>query len=417
MEVVIEQSQNQEQGQKATLQPQDSNARRDKTSAESDPDVLLDSPQLNSDGLELAIENLDLAKILKIGKVKANIDGLESQLHLEVRLRKIVDLVNQALSSVEGSLKQLSGHLDLNEDPGILRKMTEFLQKGEKVTKTHSLTQEIQEQIVQSAQDFYSNSLGQLKSQLENDRSDLENLLEQLPESQEKVRSQIQELVDSYENIENALDEAAEGQGVDEAVSEAMQQAQYTAEQATDQAQDAEEGQVADQAGHAADDLVPDAQLLGETTNEAGQTVQRTVNESGDIIETTLDESGNLLEEDITGKLTDLPVEEEYTDEEGQTVRTVKHESGTLVQLTLGEDGSILDLEIPPGTETEVTTEEEQSGAERADGGEQEEEPNATQAAMQKAEQLGVDVSQIEGSGAEGRITVRDVVSAANNQG
>jgi pyruvate/2-oxoglutarate dehydrogenase complex dihydrolipoamide acyltransferase (E2) component len=141
------------------------------------------------------------------------------------------------------------------------------------------------------------------------------------------------------------------------------------------------------------------------------------VNESGDIIETTLDESGNLLEEDITGKLTDLPVEEEYTDEEGQTVRTVKDESGTLVQLTLGEDGSILDLEIPPGTETEETTEEEQSGAERADGGEQEEEPNATQAAMQKAEQLGVDLSQIEGSGAEGRITVRDVVSAANNQG
>jgi hypothetical protein len=417
VEVVIEQSQNQEQGQKATVQPQDPNARRDKSSAESDPDVLLDSPKLNLEGLELELENLDLAKILKIGKVKANIDGLESQLLLEVRLRKIVDLVNQALSSVEGSLKQLSGHLNLNDDPGILRKMTEFLQKGEKVTKTHSLTQEIQEQIVQSAQDFNSNSLGQLKSQLENDRSNLENLLEQLPESQEKVRSQIQELVDSYKNIENALDEAAEGQGVDEAVSEAMQQAQYTAEQATDQAQDAEEGQVADQAGHAADDLVPDSQLLGETTNEAGQTVQRTVNESGDIIETTLDESGNLLEEDITGKLTDLPVEEEYTDEEGQTVRTVKDESGTLVQLTLGEDGSILDLEIPPGTETEETTEEEQSGAEWADGGEQEVEPNATQAAMQKAEQLGVDVSQIEGSGAEGRITIRDVVSAANKQG
>jgi hypothetical protein len=417
VEVVIGQSQNQEQGQKATFQPQDPNARRDKSAAESDPDVLLDSPKLNLDGLELAIENLDLANILKIGNVKANIDGLESQLLLEVRLRKIVDLVNQVLSSVEGSLNQLSGLLNLNDDPGILRKLTEFLQEGEKVTKTHSSTREIQEQTVQSAQDFYSNSLGQLKSQLENDRSDLENLLEQLPESQEIVRSQIQELVDSYENIENALDEAAEGQGVDEAVSEAMQQAQYTAEQATDQAQDAEEGQVADQAGHAADDLVPDAQLLGETTNEAGQTVQRTVNESGDIIETTLDESGNLPEEEITGKLTDLPVEEEYTDEEGQTVRTVKDESGTLVQLTLGEDGSILDLEIPPGTETEETTEEEQSGAERADGGEQEEEPNATQAAMQKAEQLGVDLSQIEGSGAEGRITVRDVVSAANNQG
>jgi pyruvate/2-oxoglutarate dehydrogenase complex dihydrolipoamide acyltransferase (E2) component len=43
-----------------------------------------------------------------------------------------------------------------------------------------------------------------------------------------------------------------------------------------------------------------------------------------------------------------------------------------------------------------------------------EEEPDATDAARQKAEQLGVDLSEIEGSGAGGRITVKDVVSAAN---
>lgn len=44
-------------------------------------------------------------------------------------------------------------------------------------------------------------------------------------------------------------------------------------------------------------------------------------------------------------------------------------------------------------------------------GGEQK--PNATKAAAQKAEELGVDLSQIEGSGSNGRITVRDVLSAA----
>jgi pyruvate/2-oxoglutarate dehydrogenase complex dihydrolipoamide acyltransferase (E2) component len=47
-------------------------------------------------------------------------------------------------------------------------------------------------------------------------------------------------------------------------------------------------------------------------------------------------------------------------------------------------------------------------------GGEQE--PNATQAARQKAEELGVDLSEVEGSGSEGRITVKDVQSAANQQ-
>jgi ATP-dependent Clp protease ATP-binding subunit ClpC len=43
-----------------------------------------------------------------------------------------------------------------------------------------------------------------------------------------------------------------------------------------------------------------------------------------------------------------------------------------------------------------------------------EEEPDATHAARQKAEELGVDLSQVEGSGARGRITVKDVVSVAH---
>jgi len=36
------------------------------------------------------------------------------------------------------------------------------------------------------------------------------------------------------------------------------------------------------------------------------------------------------------------------------------------------------------------------------------------QAAQQKAQELGVDLSQVQGSGAEGRITVRDVIAASN---
>ncbi|MCA1731700.1 MAG: E3 binding domain-containing protein, partial [Actinobacteria bacterium] len=47
-------------------------------------------------------------------------------------------------------------------------------------------------------------------------------------------------------------------------------------------------------------------------------------------------------------------------------------------------------------------------------GGQQQQQPNATQAAEQKAQELGVDLSQVQGSGAEGRITVKDVTSAAN---
>jgi pyruvate/2-oxoglutarate dehydrogenase complex dihydrolipoamide acyltransferase (E2) component len=157
------------------------------------------------------------------------------------------------------------------------------------------------------------------------------------------------------------------------------------------------------------------------------------VDETGNIIETTLDESGELLDEDITGSVTDLPAAEGYeeeTNEEGQTTRVVEDESGSLIHLQLGPDGSILDLEIPDlGDTVETVTETaentvqqvtgggQEGGDEGQEGGEEgqeggEEEPNATEAAKQKAEELGVDLSQMEGSGADGRITVKDVVSA-----
>ena len=41
-----------------------------------------------------------------------------------------------------------------------------------------SLVQQMQVQVLKSAEDFYGNSLGTLESQLENDRSQLQDLLE-----------------------------------------------------------------------------------------------------------------------------------------------------------------------------------------------------------------------------------------------
>jgi pyruvate/2-oxoglutarate dehydrogenase complex dihydrolipoamide acyltransferase (E2) component len=46
-------------------------------------------------------------------------------------------------------------------------------------------------------------------------------------------------------------------------------------------------------------------------------------------------------------------------------------------------------------------------------GAVEDEEPDATHAAKQKAEQLGVDLSEVESSGARGRIIISDVVQAA----
>ena len=101
-------------------------------------------------------------------------------------------------------------------------------------------------------------------------------------------------------------------------------------------------------------------------------------------------------------------------------MRTVKEEGGKLLHLQLGPDGSLLDLKLPDlGDTVEEVTEESseqyeyESETSEEESETSEEEPDATDAAKQKAEQLGVDLSEIEGSGAGGRITVRDVISAA----
>jgi pyruvate/2-oxoglutarate dehydrogenase complex dihydrolipoamide acyltransferase (E2) component len=170
-----------------------------------------------------------------------------------------------------------------------------------------NLQQQIQQQTIQSAQDFYGESLGKLKSQLQTDRAQLESLAEQMPS--EEAQAQIQELVDSYEAIESSLDQSAQDLGVEDAVNQALQQAQEAVGQVAGQAQEVVGG-AAQQAQEAA----------GEATQQAQQA---------------------------------------------------------------------------------------------AGGGGQEEEPDATEGARQRADELGVDLSQVKGSGAGGRITIKDVQSAA----
>jgi pyruvate/2-oxoglutarate dehydrogenase complex dihydrolipoamide acyltransferase (E2) component len=68
-----------------------------------------------------------------------------------------------------------------------------------------------------------------------------------------------------------------------------------------------------------------------------------------------------------------------------------------------------------PAEGVEAGVEEEAVGeaSTREEAGEQNTEVRATPAAERKAEDLGVDLSQIEGTGSGGRITVKDVREAA----
>ena len=199
-----------------------------------------------------------------------------------------------------------------------------------------NLTQQIQEQTLRTAQNFYGESLGRIKGQLQGDRSQLENLAEQIP--QEEAQTQIQEMADSYVAIEESLDQAAQDLGVEEEVSQVLQQAQEAI------------GQVAGQAQEAA----------GQVTEQVGQ------------------------------------VAEGVQDTAGRAAGQAQEAMGGAAQQTQEAAG-------------EATQQ-----AQAAVGGGEQEEPNATEAARKWAEQLGVDLSQVEGSGAGGRITVKDVQGAGN---
>ena len=84
----------------------------------------------------------------------------------------------------------------------------EAAEKGGEVTEgVQNLAQQIQEQTLRTAQNFYGESLGRIKGQLQSDSSQLENLAEQVP--REEAQAQIQEMADSYAAIEESLDQAA----------------------------------------------------------------------------------------------------------------------------------------------------------------------------------------------------------------
>src|ERR687893_3004390 len=122
------------------------------------------------------------------------------------------------------------------------------------MTQGLNLQQQLQQLSQQSAQDFYAQSVGSLKSQIQNYREQLEQYSQQLPDGDAKA--QIEEMTDYYVELEGSIDQAAQEQGIQDQVNEAAESTQQkimeVAQGAGQQAQDAAgqvAGQATDQAG------------------------------------------------------------------------------------------------------------------------------------------------------------------------
>lgn len=221
----------------------------------------------------------------------------------------------------------------------------------------------IQQRVMELAQDYFTGSVETVKEVIEESRSTLEGLPDQIPGADEGAfQTLFDALMDAYNSIEESLDTAKE--------TVANLDTEKITEQGDIDATDAARRE----AGKLGVDLT---EVEGTGTN-------------GRIIISDIMESA---QKNANDKAKELGVNIE--DVEGS-----------------GFNGMV--------TADDVTQFAESAGGEAAQaaqqatgaGGEGEQAPQATNAALRKAEELGVDLNGLQGTGANGLITVRDIVKA-----
>ena len=185
---------------------------------------------------------------------------------------------------------------------------------------------------------------------------------------------------------------------VEQDVDSIPQRAQDAAGQVSEAAQ--RTGDVSDQVTYETERAA--GSPLDETDDEVGRTVQRAGDESGNMADMAGDglaESSEVEGEEPTGALAGVQIEEEYIDERGRIVGRGRDESGNVVEEVLNEEGDVLDPSMPEGEDQE--SEDEDDGK-----------LDATDAARRKANELGVKLSDVRGTGSSGRVLVKDVERA-----
>lgn len=242
--------------------------------------------------------------------------------------------------------------------------------------------QMVQQQTMQLAQDFFHDSAEEMKQRIKENRATLEKLPDQIPGGQEESFQMLfQELMDNYGAIEQALNEAQQNvanldteslvkQGEIEATDAARREARERDVDLTQVEGTGSGGRIT------VVDVVEFAEeQAGEEEPKASDAARRRAEELGvDLSEIEGTGSDGLITVNDVRSLAEGAQEEA---------------TGTAQQAAGQADGA-----------AGQATDENGSG-----------EPKATNAARRKAEEMGVDLSQVQGSGAGGLITIKDVVN------
>jgi pyruvate/2-oxoglutarate dehydrogenase complex dihydrolipoamide acyltransferase (E2) component len=254
--------------------------------------------------------------------------------------------------------------------------------------------QMVQQQTMKLAQDFFGDSVEEFKQQIRDNRATLEKLPDQIPGGQEESFQMLfQELMDNYTAIEEALDEAGKNvtnldterlvrQGAVEATDAARREARELGVDLTEVEGTGSEGRI----------TVDDVKKFAESTEEkAGEEAAEEVPRASDAARRKAEDLGiDLSQVEGTGSKGLVTVKD---------VNSVAEETAENASGAAGQAG-------------EAAGQATDQAGQVAGEGDRAEQPRATNAARRKAEELGVDLSTVEGSGAGGIITIKDVMKA-----
>jgi pyruvate/2-oxoglutarate dehydrogenase complex dihydrolipoamide acyltransferase (E2) component len=254
----------------------------------------------------------------------------------------------------------------------------------------------VQQQTMMLAKDFFDDSVEELKQQIKENRATLERLPDQIPGGQdESFQMLFQELMDSYEAIEQALDEANKNVSEIDA-DRLMRQGEVDA---------------TDAARREAKERGVDLTKV-EGTGSDGRIIVSDVVEAAEAMEDGAGEDGAATQaaqwtQDAAGQAAGQAQQaaSQVTDQAGQVAQGVQD---TAQQATGQATDAVGQTVAQADGAVDQATQQVGSVA----GGDGDEGPKATNAARRKAEDLGLDLSQIQGSGAGGLITIRDVVQS-----
>ena len=273
----------------------------------------------------------------------------------------------------------------------------------------------VQQQTMTLAKDFFGDSVEELKQQIKENRATLEGLPDQIPGGQEESFQMLfQELMDNYEAIEQALEEANNNvseidadrlmrQGELDATDAARREARERGVDLTEVEGTGTDGRIT------VDDVRSYAESKQQDVEDTAEQVTEEVVKASDAARRRAEEmSIDLSQVEGTGSGGLITVKDVTSAAGG----AAQQAAGTARQAAGQATGQATDAVGQAVAQVDGTVDQATQQAGDVTGGNGDERPKATNAAKRKAEDLGLDLSQIQGSGAGGIITIRDVVQS-----